>query len=195
MPFSLTLMELFDVILMTVVVGYIFMDIFKMPKGHGKKYDPLAHHKNKFKSKFDDFKFAALVTAPAIIFHELAHKLVAVAYGMNATFHAAYMWLGIGVLLKVIGTGFVFFVPAFVSITGTMTPLTHSTIAFAGPATNLLLFGIAWTIQKYGKLDKKYLPALVLTKRINLFLFIFNMLPLPMFDGFKVYQGLIQTFF
>ncbi|MBU0461161.1 MAG: hypothetical protein KJ574_01105, partial [Nanoarchaeota archaeon] len=105
----------------------------------------------------------------------------------------AYTWLAIGTLLKVLGTGIIFFVPAFVSISGDMTPLVHSAIAFAGPGMNLLLFIGAWALQKYGKIDKKYYPAVILTKRINLFLFIFNMLPLPMFDGFKVYQGILQT--
>lgn len=194
MPFTLSLMEVVDILIMTGVVGFIFKDIFRKPRNTGKDYDPLAHYKQKAKSGFEDFKFAAMVTAPAIILHEFGHKLVAVLYGMQATFHAAYTWLGIGVLLKVLGTGLIFFVPAFVSITGDMTPLTHSVIAFAGPAVNLLLFFGAWGLQKYGKLDKKWYTAAVLTKRINLFLFIFNMLPLPMFDGFKVYQGLLATF-
>ncbi|MFC1752649.1 hypothetical protein ACFL96_04560 [Thermoproteota archaeon] len=194
MAFTLTLTELMDVVIMSVVVGYIFMDIFRKPRKIGKDYDPLKHLKEKTKSRFDDFKFAALVTAPAIILHELAHKLIAVSFGMQATFHAAYTWLAIGAVLKLLGTGIIFFVPAFVSITGVMTPLTHSAIAFAGPGMNLLIFVGALLVEKYGNLDKKYYPFLILTKRINLFLFIFNMIPLPMFDGFKVFQGLLQTF-
>ena len=41
---------------------------------------------------------------------------------------------------------------------------------------------------------KKFNPALLLTSRINMFLFIFNMLPIPGFDGSKVFTGLIQAF-
>lgn len=194
MPFTVTGHEVLDVVIITVVVGYIFKDIFKAPKRVDANYDPVAQYKRKL-SGFEDFRFAALVTAPAIILHELSHKLVAVALGLHATFHAAYTWLVIGLLLKILGTGIIFFVPAFVSITGALTPLSNSAVAFAGPGMNLFIFLVTWGIERYSKVPRNYYPALVLTKRINMFLFIFNMLPFPFFDGFKVYQGIFQTFF
>ena len=92
--------------------------------------------------------------------------------------------------------GFIFFVPAYVSITGSTSPFNYSIVAIAGPAVNLLLWLIALLLLKSESVRKnhKLVPWLVVTKKINLFLFIFNMLPIPGFDGAKVYQGLIQTF-
>ena len=169
------LLELVDVIVMTLAVGFIFKDLFK---------------------QFDrPFLFSCLVTAPAIILHELGHKFVALGFGLEATFNAAYSWLVIGILLKLLNTGFIFFVPAYVSISGIVTPLQSALTAVAGPALNLLLFTTAYFLLKQKKLKTKTFIFLTVTKQINLFLFVFNMLPLPFFDGFKVYQGIWQLLF
>lgn len=175
-----TLRELFDVIIMTLAVGYIFMDLFKQSHKTAKQA----------------FWFSCAVTAPALIFHELAHKLVALSFGMQAEFHAAYIWLVIGVALKLMRFGFVFFVPAYVSfIAVNLDPLHGALIAFSGPFLNLILFFGAWLLLKQKKLKTQTYMFLQVTKQINLFLFIFNMLPVPFFDGMKVYQGLFGAFF
>ncbi|MEM3154438.1 MAG: hypothetical protein QW165_02605 [Candidatus Woesearchaeota archaeon] len=177
-----TLRELIDVVIMTVAVGYIFMDLFRrQTRGFDKKA----------------FVFACMVTAPALIAHELAHKFVALSYGLNATFHAAYFWLALGIILKMLRFGFIFFVPAYVSIgTGTaVAGLPMALIAFAGPALNLVLFVGAWALLKKRKMKRSTWIFLQVTKQINLFLFIFNMLPIPFFDGMKVYQGLYHSLF
>jgi len=178
--------ELFDMAVMTAVVGFIFMDFFKRPV---ENYDPLIHYKVGF--NWNDFLFACLVVAPAIILHELAHKFVALSYGLSATYQAAYFFLGLGLIMKLMRFGFIFFVPAYVSIIGRATPLQFSIIAFAGPLMNLILWVISWFVVKKNLVKRKYIPALVLTSRINMFLFIFNMLPIPGFDGFKVFSGLL----
>lgn len=169
------LLELVDVIVMTLAVGFIFKDLF--------------HQLEK------PFLFSCLVTAPAIILHELGHKFVALGFGLDATFNAAYGWLAIGILLKLLNTGFIFFVPAYVSITGMVTPAQSALVGFAGPAFNLALFATSYLLLQQRKLKTKTFIFLTVTKQINLFLFIFNMLPLPFFDGFKVYQGLWQLLF
>ncbi|MBN1645141.1 M50 family metallopeptidase [Candidatus Woesearchaeota archaeon] len=185
----LSIQEITDIILMSIAVGYILMGIFSF-------------RKNKSKKLFDwqAFKFSVIVTAPALILHELGHKFVAMAYGLQPTFHAAYAWLGIGIALKLLRTGFIFFVPAYVSICPTgqcnISPLGMSAIAFAGPLMNLILFLAAWILLKSGKqFSPKMRAILHVTKIINLILFAFNMLPIPMFDGLKVYQGLWRAFF
>jgi len=117
-------------------------------------------------------------------------------FGLQAVFNAAYGWLGFGLLLKLLNVGFIFFVPAYVSINGIGSPLVFSTIAFAGPFMNLILWlGAAYALKQKKLVKEKYLPFVYLTKQINMFLFIFNMLPIPGFDGFKVYQGLFQLIF
>jgi len=132
----LTVREIIDLIIMTAVVGYIFLDIFKLPREH---HDPLNPP-----SQWNDFLFACLITAPAIIFHEMAHKFVGILFGLKAVFHAAYTWLGIGVALKLFNTGIIFFVPGYVSLTPAGSLPTAITAA-AGPLLNLILF-IATTL-------------------------------------------------
>lgn len=182
-----TLSELIDVVFMTLGVGYIFVDMFKRQI---EDYDPL--HAQKFSRS--DLSFACLVTAPAVILHELMHKLVALFFGLSATFHAAYGWLAFGVVMKWLNTGLVFFVPGYVSISGMTTPIESAAIAFAGPATNGILYLIASYMVKthHKKSDHVYFWAL--TQRINGFLFLFNMIPFAFFDGAKVFGGLWAYF-
>ena len=182
------LRELIDIVIMTLAVGYIFMDFFRLRNEH---------------PGFDARRLwlACLVTAPALIAHELAHKFTAIAMGFQAVFHAAYFWLGFGIVLKLVHAPLIFFVPGYVSIecvTGacTIPPLTSSLIAFAGPALNGALYLISWLVlrQRLTR-SRRWLLFWFLTKRINGLLFILNMLPIPGFDGFTVYRGLFQTFF
>ena len=183
--------EMFDMIIMTLVVGYIFSGLFKKPVQ--EDYDPLKQIKQGVFS--DDFKFAVIVAAPAIILHELGHKFVALSFGLEAVFQAAWFFLMLALLMKLMNFGFIFIVPAYVSIIGRATPLESSLIAFSGPAVNLILWLLALLALKKNFFPKKYNTALLLTSKINMFLFIFNMLPIPGFDGSKVFLGLVQAFF
>ena len=187
----LTFSEIFDMIVMTLVVGYIFSGLFKKPVQ--EDYDPLKQFKAGFFS--DDFKFAVLVAAPAIILHEFGHKFVAISYGLEAHFQAAWLFLGLALIMKLMNFGFIFIVPAYVSIIGRASPLESSLIAFSGPAVNLALWLFAMLSVKKNFFPKKYDTALLSTSKINMFLFIFNMLPIPGFDGNAVFMGLIRAFF
>jgi Zn-dependent protease len=184
----ISFLEFLDVVIMTLAVGYIFADLF-VPRMYCGMLDWRA------------LWFSCIVTAPAVIVHELAHKFTALAAGLQATFHAAYFWLGLGVVLKLINSPIIFFVPAYVSINCTsepcvITPLISAAVAFAGPALNLVLFGTAWLVLRNARIrNRRWLIFWHVTQRINLLLFILNMLPLPGFDGFKVYQGLWASFF
>src|SRR3989338_7563131 len=182
----ISLQEIVDLILMTLVVGYIFSDMFNR-RVSLEKYDPLKQATKTI--DWESIKIAAIVTAPGIILHEFAHKFVAIAYGLSAVFHASYFWLGIGLIMKMLGTGFVFFVPGFVSIAGGEA-MQLIFIAFAGPFMNALLWFIGWLIIKQNWIQKKYIPLIYAFKQINMFLFVFNMLPIPGFDGFSAYYQL-----
>ncbi|MBN2423315.1 M50 family metallopeptidase [Candidatus Woesearchaeota archaeon] len=189
-----TLKEIIDILAMTFFVGFIFSDVFRKPR---VIKDIVDYYKPKNRFNFEDIKFAALVTAPAIILHELGHKFVAMGFGMQATFNAAYTWLFVGAVLKLMNFGLIFFVPAYVAWVPTdfslNNPWVGSVIAFAGPAVNLVLWLGTSLILKSKKLNRKYIHFLILTSRINMFLFIFNMIPIPGFDGFHVLKGLIET--
>ncbi|MBS3114559.1 hypothetical protein J4448_05650 [Candidatus Woesearchaeota archaeon] len=191
----ITFGEIIDLILMTVFVGYIFSGIIPIRR---ENYDPLTHYRRGF--DFEGLKFAITATAPAIILHELAHKFVALGFGLDAIFYAFYrstftLMLGIFTIIsKLTGFGFMFFVPGFVGISGTGTQLQFALTAMAGPFVNLVLWLGSWYLLKNKIYRKKYYLLLLLTQRINMFLFIFNMLPIPGFDGYKVFTGLMRAF-
>ncbi|MFH0979175.1 MAG: M50 family metallopeptidase [Candidatus Woesearchaeota archaeon] len=185
-----TIHEMFDIIVMSLAVGFIFSDLasrFKPQK------DPLLDLSKGYLN-WDDLKFSVLATAPAVLFHELSHKFLALGYGMQATFNAAYGWLGLGVILKLLKFPFIFFVPAYISISGNGTPLQHALIAVAGPAMNGFLWLLSFLFLKSRTFKRKYDGLLFLTGKINMFLFIFNLLPIPGFDGFTFYTRLFAAF-
>jgi Zn-dependent protease len=192
--------EIFDIVLMTLVIGFIFKDAFpRRPKVEvipPEGYDPL---KNMRRFKWDDFWFAVAVVAPSIILHEFGHKFSALSFGLSAEFHAAYTWLAVGLILKLISFGFMFFVPAYVSIAGMGTPLEYAIIAFAGPLINLVLWLGSAALLKSKRLKRKMhhdvYHVLFLTSKINMFLFIFNMLPIPGFDGWGFFSNLFELLF
>lgn len=200
-----TLKEFFDVIMMTIGVGFIFMDSFGLEtvRHTVKSYveDPVAYYERALKKKVTGFNWnnlwlACLITAPAVIFHELAHKIAAISYGLQATFHAAYFWLSFGVIMKLLNTGFIFFVPGYVSFSGAPTPVVSGIIAFAGPFLNLVLWFTCWFILKFKPISvsTRTMQILAATRYINGFLFIFNMIPLGFFDGAKVLEGVVWYF-
>jgi len=180
------LAEIIDLIIMTLGVGYIFMDLFSTHAEHAAE-DPISYWQKK---KTSNFKFAIYVTAPAIILHEVMHKLIALSFGLKAVFHAAYTWLGFGMVLKFLNTGLIFFVPGYVSISGDLTPLKHLLVAGAGPFTNLTLYFISSLVLKYKKLSKNLTLIFAVSKKLNLFLFFFNMIPVPPFDGYAFFKSL-----
>ena len=170
---------------MTFVIGYIFSG--SVP--YFKKKNIYAVPKKKF-FDWERIKFAMLITAPGVVIHELAHKFVAMIYGYSATFQIFPLGLGIGLLLKLVNSPFLFVAPGYVQIPLVADAVAYRLIAFAGPAVNLILWLGSWILLKTQKnLKKKWFTILVLTKQINMILFFFNMIPLGFFDGAKVFFG------
>jgi Zn-dependent protease len=187
----LTLREIIDILFMTAIIGFIFKDVFIKPKL--ETYDPLTNYKKRF--NFKDLGYVALMVAPAIILHEFGHKFVAMAFGMQAVFHAAYLWLFVGLMLKLLNFGFIFFVPAYVAwgcsaASCTISPAAPALIAVAGPLVNAALYAACWGLIRYKKTKRSWMPFIFATKRITGFLFILNMLPIPGFDGYHFYSAM-----
>ena len=183
--------EIVDMIIMTLAAGFIFMDFFQRPQSD----DPVEALKQS-QNKMSKFLYSCALVAPPIILHELGHKFVAMSMGYTATFQAAYVFLIIGVVVKLLRIPFIVIVPAYVSIVGAgITPLQHAAIAFAGPAINGLLWIISLAVIKTQTLNTNWSTFWRYSLYINGLLFIFNMLPIPLFDGWKVYTGLYHHFF
>ncbi|HLD12733.1 MAG TPA: site-2 protease family protein [Candidatus Nanoarchaeia archaeon] len=184
----ITPLEILYFIILIVAVGFMFKDLVRRPR---TELDTVYHTG----FSWHDLKFAMLVAAPGIVLHELGHKFVALAFGLSAFFEIWPFGLGLGIILKLVNSPFILFAPGYVSISGVTTPLSSFLISFAGPLMNLLFFGIGWYLLEYGRLSRSQALFWYVTKQINLFLFIFNMLPIPPLDGFKVFASLFQILF
>ncbi|MFH1210018.1 MAG: site-2 protease family protein [archaeon] len=126
------------------------------------------------------FVFSLLTVGISFLLHELMHKYLAQKYGLWAEFRASYSMLMFAVLMSFLG--FILAAPGGVYIRGLLTREKEGKISFVGPLMNIILaliflflyLGFKGTFFVYGF-------------RINALLGIFNMLPIPSFDGFKVY--------
>ncbi len=167
----LTFREIIDFLAIWLVTSFVFLpsDYKKLPRDYLIKY----------------FVFVGL----ASVLHELFHKLAGLMLGVPAVFHAFYLGLFIGVLFKIFFPSFVVLIPGYVTIYSN-DPLVNLITSFAGPFANLLLF----LIFKYLSLKKNDWLFYELAM-INLWLFIFNMLPIPPFDGYHVLTSLLQLLF
>ncbi len=182
-----TIWEIVQIVLTVVIVGFIFSSHIKKPRTE------LEHYLDYIKSgPWEDIKYAALAAAPAVVLHELMHKFIAFGYGFSAHYVASWWGLAIGAFLKIIGSGFIFFLPGYVSIQGFGTALQFGLTALAGPLTNLILFLVSWIVVERN-LMPRHSQLWATSKQINLWLFAFNMLPIPGLDGFKFYVSLFEA--
>ena len=126
-------------------------------------------------------------TLTGFIVHELAHKFTAMHYGAFAEF---VMWpagLIAAIVLSFVTNGmFVFAAPGAVYISGThITRRQNGIISIAGPLSNLILalvFILLVAIIPVAAIKSIFFGAAY----INIFLGLFNMLPIPPLDGYKV---------
>lgn len=118
----------------------------------------------------------ALFTAGlGFLLHELAHKVVAQQYGLNAEFIADYKMLALALFASF--AGFIFAAPGAVYTRGQRTIKQQLWITAAGPITNIVLavvfFFVPGTVGSYGQ-------------TINAWLALFNMIPFGPLDGKKI---------
>jgi Zn-dependent protease len=207
-----TIFEVLDVAVMTAVIGYLFHDVLRAPHGHGKR-DIIDYYRGmRHGFSWHDFWWAAGIVLPSILVHELGHKFAGLAMGLQSTFHAAcstaHLLPGgapfldtfclltvVSIVLKVAGVPFLFFVPGYVSTAGVATGMQQFLLAIAGPAVNLVFWlGARQLRLSKARITRKQRHALYLLffEKINMFLFIFNMIPIPGFDGWQVLMGIIR---
>ena len=138
---------------------------------------------------FDPGYFLLILTTVgvAFIFHELAHKYVAMHYGAHAEYRAWTTGLFLALVLAFVTQGgFVFAAPGAVYIFGRVTREQNGKISLAGPAMNLVLaivfLAVALALGSGSQLSSWAATGAF----VNVFLGAFNMLPFPPLDGSKV---------
>lgn len=124
---------------------------------------------------------SALTVGVGFLFHELAHKYFAQRYGCWAEFRAFDKMLVLALFLSFFG--FIFAAPGGVYIKGNIPIHKRGRISLAGPVTNMILallfFGLIFAVPQYA-------GVMVYGMYINAILGLFNMLPIPPIDGFKI---------
>lgn len=149
-----------------------------------------------------------LVVIFSIILHEVAHGYAAYVQGDETAYRAGRLTLNplphIDVLGSVIVPLLAFFTantffgwakPVPYNVHNIRTRAGHAFVAAAGVLTNLLiaiLMGIAFkSLAGQGMLTEEIAAGLFLVLTVNLSLALFNLIPVPPFDG----MAIIQAFF
>ncbi|MBD3249559.1 hypothetical protein GF336_05950 [Candidatus Woesearchaeota archaeon] len=186
----ITISEIIAIIAMIFGIGYIFSDYFRKEP---EDADEMLKYYSRRSNAWENTKFAAMVTAPPLVLHEFAHKIAAMSFGATAVLKAPYFMYLIVILLKMMHFPLLFFVGGYVS----HSPLAagpSAVVAVAGPLTNFLIWGVCVLIVKYNWLDSRYNKIIIPMGKISMFLGIFNMLPIPGFDGHHFFTSLISLF-
>ncbi|MEM5836541.1 MAG: site-2 protease family protein [Candidatus Aenigmatarchaeota archaeon] len=134
--------------------------------------------------RFELFFFYLIAVVFAFVFHELAHKFVAIKFHCSAFYEMWPLGLALGFLfmllgIKILAPGAVIIRPYKFGRWGfRVTRLTvpeSGIISLAGPAVNLVFALIFYPF-----------PALSFISDVNAWLAFFNLLPIPPLDGSKV---------
>lgn len=115
-----------------------------------------------------------LIIFGLVLFHELAHTLVATTMGVRVSEIELLPFGGV----------------ARVGTEMSVEPGKEITVALAGPAANLLLIGIALGLKNYGLWSQQLGPFFIQT---NLLLAFFNLLPALPLDGGRVLRSLLAV--
>lgn len=135
---------------------------------------------------FDAFLISAIAVGTGFILHELAHKYVAIHYGAKAAFRMWPLGLVLAVGLAIVA-GFIFAAPGAVYVMGNVSARKNGIISLAGPITNIILAGIFFVLAAVST-QPFWAQAFGVAFSINLWLALFNMIPIFPLDGSKVFK-------
>jgi Zn-dependent protease len=151
------------------------------------------------------FGVSLVTVGIGFVLHEMAHKFTAMKYGFWAEFRRDNLMLVVAVALAAL-VGVVFAAPGATMIYGpAITRQQNGRISAAGPVTNLVLcvpFGILLFVGQYIPLTVYSLNIISLIGliglQVNAMIAFFNMLPVSVLDGKKVWawnKGIFAALF
>jgi Zn-dependent protease len=128
----------------------------------------------------------SLLVLSGFVLHELSHKFVAQGYGYWAEFR---MWpLGLVLALATSLLGFIFAAPGATYISGSnISQSENGKISIAGPLTNVGVAAVFFPLAFFLPPGSFFGEMGFIGTQINIFLALFNMLPIMPLDGAKVF--------
>jgi Zn-dependent protease len=136
-----------------------------------------------FQNDYTTLALFTLILTASFFIHELAHKIVAQKQGFWAEFRLTLIG-AIITLISILPTPFKIISPGAVMISGFPDQKKLGKTSIAGPATNIVLsaafLAAALTLTQYGFL-------LLFGAAFNAWIALFNLIPLGILDGFKVF--------
>jgi Zn-dependent protease len=174
-----TFHEIRDIIISMLVIAGVFAYVLR--------YSPLFVNigSNDIVSRI---VIALVAVGFAFVLHELAHKFVAVRYGFYAEYR---MWVQglIFALITAYFFGFVFAAPGAVYIHGDhILRDENGKISLAGPLTNIALAVIFFLLIPVSSFSPILSAIIGLGFFVNSFLALFNLIPISILDGAKVFR-------
>ena len=134
----------------------------------------------------------------ALVFHEFSHGWVANKLGDPTAKYSGRLTLNPMAHLDLFGSLMILFVgfgwakPVPVDSRYLANPRTDMMkIAFAGPASNLLLAFVAGSLIRLTGNMGVLTSMLIMFAQINIMLAVFNMIPIPPLDGSQIFSGLM----
>ena len=136
----------------------------------------------------------ALVAVMLSIFpHELAHKFMAQRYGCWAEFRRSDYFIGISLLFSLFN-GFGIAGAGAVMIAGPVTTESNGKISAVGPATNALMGALLFPVAILAAPHTPLRSLAALIVWVNVGLGIFNMLPVWILDGKKIWNWNVAAY-
>ena len=134
------------------------------------------------------FGVFALVLTASFFAHELAHKVTAQKRGLWAEFRLT-MWGALLTLISVISPLLKIVAPGAVVVSGSSSRQEMGKISLAGPATNIVLSTVLIGIAVAASIFAFELYSIfLLAALLNGFMAVFNLVPIGMLDGFKIFS-------
>jgi len=130
------------------------------------------------------FVAASLVFVVLFLLHEIAHKLVAQRYGLWAEFRLTIF--GALITLLSIISPFKIVSPGAVMIAGNAGKESVGRTAIAGPLVNIILSSVSFALT-FTPLGL-FLVVAVYSAFFNAFIAVFNLIPMGMLDGLKIFH-------
>lgn len=127
-----------------------------------------------------------LIFVTAFFVHEIAHKVTAQRRGLWAEFRLTLWGTALTLIFMILPTPFKLISPGVVMISGPAQLREIGKISIAGPATNLVMSSVLLGATPF--VPSNYSWIFVVGALLNGYIAVFNLIPLGILDGFKIFS-------